>query len=377
MEHNTKYERLNPARLEFARVRRKWTKAKLAEALGVHSRLIQGYESGQYLPEQDRLALIGNLLSFPIDFFYGDDLPKISEHTASFRSMSKISGALKDSALAAGSIAFILNSWIESRFNLPEANLPDLSDLPPEEAAASLRRIWGLGEGAISNMIHLLESKGIRVYSLAIEAREIDAFSVWHNNTPFIFLNTFKSAEHSRFDAGHELGHLIRDRHSMLHGKKPHSIEMEKEANSFSSAFFMPRNSIIAHKPNYPTISQLIELKNLWGVSLSALAYRMNDIGLFTEWTYRSLCIDMAKNGYRTNEPKPMRHESSQVLAKIFAALRLENIKRTDIAADLSLKVEDLDNLTFGLTISSVPPSKKDESIRTSEKNKPNLRLVK
>ena len=367
---------LNPARLECARVRRRWTKAKLAEALGVQVRSIQGYESGEYAPETDRLIEIGRLLAFPVEFFYGDDLPRISEHTASFRSMSKMSAGLKDSTLAAGSLAFILNNWIESRFNLPKSDLPNLGDLTPEDAAASLRRIWGLGEGPISNMIHLLESKGVRVYSLAIEAREVDAFSVWHGNIPFIFLNTLKSAEHSRFDAAHELGHLIRDRHSMLHGEA-HSPEMEKEANAFASALLMPRNSIIARKPNYPDISKLIELKSLWGVSLAALAFRMNQLGLFTEWTYRSLCIDIAKRGYRTSEPKPMRSESSQMLAKVFETLRIEGVKKADIARDLCLMSEDLDGLTFGLTLSAIPSGESEKLTDKQTSVKPNLFLVK
>jgi len=365
---------LNPARIEFARTRRRWTKTKLAEALGVQSRSIQGYESGEYSPEPERLEQIANLLRFPLSFFSGPDLPKISEHTASFRSMSKMSASLKESALSAGSLAFILNNWIESRFNLPTANLPDLSDLSPEDAAATLRRIWGLGETPVSNMIHLLESKGIRVYSLAIEAREVDAFSVWHENTPFVFLNTFKSAEHSRFDACHELGHLVRDSHSMLHGKA-HSPEMEREANAFASAFLMPRNSVVAHRPNLPTIGQLISLKSFWGVSLAALAYRMNSLGLLTEWTYRSLCIDIAKKGYRTKEPNPMRQEVSQMLAKVFEALRGEGIGKTDIAAELCLLVEDLNNLTFGLTLSGVSTAVTIEGVPPKPTN-PGLRLV-
>lgn len=375
MEPNREHEMLNPARLEFARTRRKWTKAKLAQALGVQSRSIQGYESGEYAPEPERLTLISKLLAFPEDFFYGDDLPKISEHTASFRSMSKMSAALKESALGAGALAFVLNRWIESRFNLPVADLPDLGDLSPEDAAATLRRIWGLGEAPISNMIHLLESKGVRVYSLAIEAREVDAFSVWHDNTPFVFLNTFKSAEHSRFDVGHELGHLVRDSHSMLHGNA-HSPEMEREANAFASAFLMPRNSVVAHKPNLPTVPQLIELKRFFGVSLAALAYRMNQLGLLTEWTYRSLCIDIAKKGYRTNEPKPMRQETSQMLGKVFEVLRSENIKKSDIATELCLFIEDLDNLTFGLTISGVASGKTEPGL-LPKPNSQGLRLVK
>lgn len=366
----------NPARLEFARTRRGWTKMRLAKELGVQVRSIQGYESGEYAPEDERLERIGELLRFPVQFFSGDDLPIIAEHTASFRSMSKMSAALKNSALGTGAVAFLLNDWIEARFKLPTADLPDLSDLSPEDAAASLRRMWGLGEAPIGNMIHLLESKGVRVYSLAIEAREVDAFSVWHNGCPFVFLNTFKSAEHSRFDAAHELGHLVRDRHSMLHGQA-HSPEMEREAQAFASAFLMPRTSVVAYKPSYPSMAQLIELKRIWGVSLAALAYRMNQLSLLTEWTYRNMCIQIAKHGYRTKEPNPMRSETSQMLAKVFDTLRTEGIYKSDIARELALFQDDLDNLTFGLTLSAVSPHAEAPGDAEARPTSTGLRLVK
>lgn len=346
----------NPSRLTFARTRRGFTKARLAKELGLQVRSIQGYESNEYTPEQENLASISALLRFPVEFFSGDDLPVIEPDTASFRSMSKMSATLRNTALGAGVTAFLLNDWIEERFRLPQADLPDLADLSPEDAAASLRRIWGLGESPIGNLIHLLEAKGIRIYSLAIEAKEVDAFSVWHQERPFIFLNTFKSAEHSRFDAAHELGHLVRDRHSMRHGEA-HSPDMEREANAFASAFLMPRASILARRVGLLTLDKLMQLKHIWGVSLAALAYRMNHLGLFTEWAYRNLCIQMAKNGYRTVEPNPMRRESSQVLRKIFDALRAEGTTRSMLAKDICIAQEDIDNLTFGLTLSSVSSS--------------------
>src|SRR5690349_19896676 len=155
---------LNPSRLEFARTRRGWTKARLANEFGVQVRSVQGYESGEYAPEQERLSQISSLLQFPENFFVGDDLPLIEEHAASLRSMSKMSATLKRTALGFGTTAFLLNHWIEERFRVPEADLPDLSDLSPEDAAATLRRIWGLGEAPIGNLIHLLELKGVRVY---------------------------------------------------------------------------------------------------------------------------------------------------------------------------------------------------------------------
>lgn len=367
---------LNPSRVQFARNRRRWTKTRLAKELGVQVRSIQGYESGEYSPETERLERIAQLLRFPIEFFFGDDLPIIADHTASFRSMSKMSDSLKQSALGTGTIAFLLNDWIEKQFKLPAVNVPNLSDLAPEEAAATLRRMWGLGEAPIGNMIHLLESMGIRVYSLTIDAKEVDAFSVWHDNCPFVLLNTFKSSEHSRFDAAHELAHLVRDRHSMLHGRT-HSPEMEREAQAFASAFLMPRASVIAYKPNFPTLPQLIKLKHTWGVSLAALTFRMHQLSLLTEWTYRNLSIQIAKSGYRTSEPEPMMHETSQVLGKVFKILRSEGVNRSDIARALSVHPDELDNLTFCLSTSAVSEHSGLEGVKPADGLRPALRLVK
>lgn len=349
-------------------MRRGFTKARLAKELGLQVRSIQGYETGEYAPEPEKLSALSKILRFPAEFFSGDDLPIIAPETASFRSMSKMSATLRNSALGAGVTAFLLNDWIEARFHLPQADLPDLSDLSPEEAAATLRRIWGLGETPIGNLIHLLEAKGIRVYSLAIEAKEVDAFSVWHSGQPFVFLNTFKSAEHSRFDAAHELGHLVRDRHTMLHGAV-HSPEMERDANAFASALLMPRANVLARGSGFITLDKLVQLKQNWGVSLAALAYRMNQLGLFSEWTYRNLCIQIAKNGYRTSEPNPMRQESSQVLRKVFDALRSDGITRASLARELQVIQDDIDNLTFGLTLSTVSRTPAVPDVKSTRRN--------
>lgn len=108
--------------------------------------------------------------------------------------------------------------------------------------------MWSLGNAPIQNVIHLLESKGIRISSLTEETREVDAFCTWHEAQPFIFLNTLKSAERSRFDAAHELGHLVRDVYSMRHGQA-HGPEMERQADAFAAAFLMPMTSVVANPP--------------------------------------------------------------------------------------------------------------------------------
>ena len=365
---------VNPSQITFARVRRRLTKAQLAKELGVTSRSIQNYETGTSAPDGETMANMAKLLNFPQQFFFIEEtMPTIAEHAASFRSLSKMTEAMKNCALSAGAIAFKINEWTEERFNLPRSDLPHLTDLSPEEAAGTLRHMWGLGSAPIPNMIHLLESKGIRVFSLAEEAREVDAFCTWYEGKPFVFLNTMKSAERSRFDAAHELGHLVRDVYSMQHGEI-HGPEIERQADAFAAAFLMPKESVIANKPPVFTLKYLMKLKCYWGVSLAALAYRYNALGQITEWGYRNLCIEIAKNGYRTNEPDPMERECSQLLTKVLDYLQSQKVGRAEIAKNLCVSVDEINALTFQLTRLSVVS--REASTEMVLRPPPKLRLV-
>lgn len=340
----------NPNRLSLARRRRGLTKTKLAELVGVEVRSITGYESGEFRPERERLQLLADKLHFPVKFFVGDDAQEITPDAVSFRSMSKMTAGQRDSALGAGAVALMLNQWIEQRFELPVASLPDLSQEPsPTAAAVALRRIWGLGELPIKNMVHLLEARGVRVFSLSLDTAHVDAYSMWYSSTPFVFLNTMKSCERSRFDAAHELGHLVMHRHA-----GPKARAAEREANEFASAFLMPEGSVLANAPVMPTVDLLIKHKVFWTVSVAALAYRLKDLRLVNEWHYRSLCIEIAQRGYQKSEPNEAPRETSQVFQKVFAALREDGLTRSDIAAALSVHVNELDELVFGLALTAL-----------------------
>lgn len=59
-----------------------------------------------------------------------------------------------------------------------------------------------------------------------------------------MFLNPKKTAEHGRFDAAHELGHLAMHTHTV-----PRNREAELEADRFASAFLMPRGDVFGHVP--------------------------------------------------------------------------------------------------------------------------------
>ena len=181
---------------------------------------------------------------------------------------------------------------------------------------------WRLGEQPISNMIHLLELHGVRVFSLAEDTHAVDAYSFWREGTPFIFLNTGKTAERSRMDAAHELGHLV------LHSKggSQRSRQAEQEAQQFGSSFLMPRGSVLARMGRSPTLPRIIEAKSHWKVSTANLTYRLRQLGLLTRHQYTSAFIEMSNLGYRTTEPETIPKETSQVLEQVFARLRERGI---------------------------------------------------
>jgi Zn-dependent peptidase ImmA (M78 family) len=281
-----------------------------------------------------------------------------------------MSAGQRDAALAAGALAVELSTWVARRFNLPAGDIPDLRDHEPEAAADALRVRWGLGQKPIGNMVHLLEAKGVRVFSLAEQCLEVDAFSMWKGGVGFVFLNTQKSGEHGRFDAAHELGHLVLHRHGGPRGR-----EAEHEANRFASAFLMPRASVLAVAPAMITVNTLIQLKAAWVVSVAALAHRLHSLNIVSEWHYRSLCIEIAQRGYRKSEPKGVPRETSAVFNKVFEALRAEGVGKAHIARDLNVHGSDVDALVFGLVLTPVSGGRAGV-VASADGPKPKLKLV-
>lgn len=326
------------------------TKQELAAKSGISARSLTWYERGDRTPSEESAHSLATALGFPLSFFSAPEPASISSESASFRSLAKMTARQRDSALASGELAIELDDWLTRRFTRPDPRVPDLRQVDPEAAAEAVRAEWRVGMRPIQNMVHLLEAYGVRVYSLMYEGREVDAFSLWRGDTPFIFLNTSpeKTAERLRFDAAHELGHLVLHRHGSPTGK-----EAEAEADRFASAFLMPRAEVIAHAPRYATPEVIIRLKRRWGASAMALTYRLHSLRLISDWHYNQLCIHF-RSKYGAAEPAGMARESSQVLAKMLTALREDGISRAKLAAELSIHPEDLGQLVFGLVLTGV-----------------------
>lgn len=359
------------SRIVLARKRRGLTVTRLAQLAGLTSRRLSDFENGRANPSPPSLQAIAAALEFPDSFFSAEEVAELTVDSVSFRALSKMTASQRDIALSAGRLARVLQDWIGAHFRLPAPDIPSLSsfsrlrseedliphpgeaagtDCPAEDAAGLVRARWGLGHAPISHTVHLLEAHGVRVFSLSRDCPEVDAFSFWDRGIPFVLLSTQKTAERGRFDAAHELGHLV------LHGEEqmPHGPQAEAEAHRFAAAFLMPRADVLAHAPHSASTSWILQAKRRWKVAAMALAHRLHELGLTTEWQYRTHCVELGRLGYRKAEPRSgVARETSQVLGKVFTALISEGTRPADVAHALHLRPADLNDLIFGLVLTA------------------------
>lgn len=335
----------NVTRLELARKRRRLTAKSLAEAASISPVTLSRITNGQQIADESTVDALIGALGFPREFFFQDDVDAIDSTAASFRSLTAITAREREAALAAGSLAFEMADWVAERYNLPDAEILDLSqERDPAAAARAVRQSWAIGERPIASMVKLLEAKGVRVFSLAENTKNVDAFSCWRNGIPYVFLNTFKTAERSRFDAAHELAHLVLHKH----GGPQQGRQAEWEAQRFASAFLMPEDDVRASLPRVSNLQQIVKAKSRWGVSASALAYRLHKLGMLTDWQYRTFAIQINRN-YGTSEPNGLPPERSSVWHAVLTDLWKTGMSRNQLASVLKLPHDEVENLLFGL----------------------------
>lgn len=329
----------NPSRLRLARQRLALTLTKLADQSGVSLRSLTSYESGKLVPSEESLLKLAKTLSVPPKFFDRETVEAIPVEAASFRKLSKTTASRRDAVLASASLGVEFFALIESRFKLPAPGVPTFDKLAPNQAAELVRYRWNLGDRPIPNMIHLLESKGVRVAALRHDYSDIDAFCFMRDSTPYVFLNTSRSAERQRFDAAHELGHLVL--HSEQEMDPSTSKEREAEANQFAANFLLPRSAVLTQSMRSASLERILAARSFWKVSAMAMTHRLHELDLLSNWQYRSTCITLSEKGYRSAEPGGIVTETSQLLRKVMFG-STSKVGISEAANDLDLNQGDV-----------------------------------
>lgn len=358
--------RLIPARLREARLAARLTQTELAEQAGVKRQSVSYYEAGEKVPEPENMAAIARALGQPIGYFTRGDRAVFGEFSASF--FRKVGPDTKRRYLACE----IYARWLVETaaifapvVTFPEVALPSYepidgsnrySDDEIELRAINLREAFGLGLGPLSNVVRLIESKGVIVTRIAIPNEQIEAFSFWSGNRPFVFLaSDKKSAVRSRYDAAHELGHLVL--HKWVHAEevadKDRLSQIEHEADRFAAAFLLPSQSF-PNEVYVPRAAAFVDLKRRWKVSIQAMIYRCKDLGIFDEVQITNLYKQVSHNKWRKEEPLDGEIPfEDPILLKKIVSLATESGKRSPAAvcAELAFDpayIEQLANLPPG-----------------------------
>jgi Zn-dependent peptidase ImmA (M78 family)/transcriptional regulator with XRE-family HTH domain len=354
----------NPSRLTLARERNGLTKQRLATLCQVSRRTVTAWEAGEV--DSPPLEILSQALHFPTSFFWADDPPRVSEDGVSFRALSSMTARQMHRVLAASALAVEFSAWTDQRYTTPSLDLPDLCEsrdnpsplsgdqpekLIPAVAAESLRSVWGLHQAPVRRLLSFLEGKGVRIFSLPVDDREVDAFSFWQEDRPFVFLNTAKSAERIRFDLAHELGHLLMHRgvNTRL------SRGFEQQAQDFASSLLVPADALYAQIIGRPRLDDIFILKRHWRVSAVAMVYRLWELSIISEWHYRTWMIELSQRGYRSSEPGGMHPESSKLFKQLFGLAREDGWSFRSIASELSIPEDELDSMVFGLALAPAP----------------------
>jgi len=293
-----------PDRILLARELRGWTQTELVAAASdaFTTAALSQLEQGRTRPSVNTLMAIADATGCPVEFFVRRPLD--ADQPGFFRSLKSTSARQRRQHLARARLLHDFVVALEDHVALPELRIPKLrlqidDGRFVESAAQVVRRAWDLDDGPIPNVVRELERHGAVVVRAANFTREVDAFSVWYQGRPIIVLGSEKGVTaRSRFDAAHELGHLV------LHADQDAgNSDTERQAHAFAAAFLMPESTIRGELPATADWSVLMRLKARWRVSIAALLRRARTLDIMNEHRYTNAVKAMSARGWRITEP--------------------------------------------------------------------------
>jgi len=307
-------------RLRTARELRGYTQVQLAREVGsVTAASLSQFENGHARPASSTLRRISVALRVPLAFF-ATPVRQVQEDpdTGFFRSLRSTSPRDRQRALAYVRLAREFTFELEKFVLLPEHDLrrpeKDVTDVTPrteiEALAYEVRRQWNIPSGPLENVVRTLERHGIVTVRFPVGLDEVDAFSVPFPGRSVIALGADKDLrDRSRFDASHELGHLV-----MHHPDQAGSKIIETQAHQFAAAFLMPEDQIKHELPTHADWPALLRLKAKWQVSIASLIMRARTLNVMDEHAYSQAWKALSVRGWRKNEPGDLGRPESPVL---------------------------------------------------------------
>ncbi|SMC34108.1 ImmA/IrrE family metallo-endopeptidase [Novosphingobium sp. B1] len=290
-------------RLKLARASAGLSLRDLAERMGnvVSAQAIGKYERNEDMPGSRALMALASALSVSESYLLSDE--ELTLEGVDFR---KKRTAKEEATIEAQTLQLLERYLaIEDLLGLKSVEweqprsapypLHDIRDA--EDAARSVREEWGLGHDPVPKLAELLEERGIKVLSLALD--DIDGLAARvmrkeRDAARVIVVRRNIWAERKRFTLAHELGHMVMTPTA--------EVDEERAAHRFAGAFLMPADVVraeIGAQRSAISIGELVAIKERFGVSVQAIAYRCLDLGIIEKKAFSALFKEFTKRGWR------------------------------------------------------------------------------
>ncbi|MEY2828674.1 MAG: hypothetical protein RIQ33_532 [Bacteroidota bacterium] len=296
---------VNTPMIALAREARGLYQHELAQYIDVSSATLSKIETGELGVSQELITIIAQVLKFPLDFFYQSG--ETVEPNLSYRKRDKVAQKLLSPIEAWVNIYRLNIQQLFKACSFEPAKIPHL-DISvygsPQAVANKLRSLWKVERGAIDNMVELLESHHIPVVSFHFNTERVDGRSILTETMqPIIFINRMSLGDRQRFTLAYELGHLVMH----LFAAPDFERDVRHEANLFAAEFLMPEKDIKSDlKQSKLTLTRLAELKRKWKVSMQAVLYRADDLGIITDNQKRYTLEQFNAMKIRKREPQEL-----------------------------------------------------------------------
>ncbi|MGP0013651.1 helix-turn-helix domain-containing protein [Pseudomonas sp.] len=304
---------VQPGRIKQLRLSLGITQAAFADLIGRTSGTVSKWESGFQAPDSDAARRLCDVFDISENWLL--EAPFTAERSTPFffRSQSNTTNSARD-------IAGVRLEWLQEvvyklqeSLEFPPVNVPHLaeinceliSDQEIEQIASDCRQAWGLGFAPIPDVVQVMENVGIVCARTSLGYLKVEGVSNWHelDQRPYVLLVDDKAnGIRSRFDAAHELGHIVLHRYvTQEHYKTRHAL-LEAQAHRFASAFLLPAERF-SREVRWPTPDTLLELKPRWKVSVAAMITRCQELAMINDTTATRLWCARAARGWAKGEP--------------------------------------------------------------------------
>ena len=333
---------VNPNMIVLARESRGWNQVELAEKIGMSPTNLSKIERNDIGIHGEVLDAIADKTSFPLQFFYqpGTILPE----NLSFRKREIVAQKLITPINAQINIIRRHIQFLTTALDKENSSLPNLvvnEKQSPEKIANKLRQLWNIDTIVINNLTRIIEDHGIFVSTFNFGTERVDSRTILTDDKlPIIFFNKTLLGDRQRFTLAYELGQLIMHTFNSVSPER----DISHEANAFAAEFLMPAKFIKDDFKKGITIPILAELKRKWKISMIALLYRADDLGLVTPNQNRYLIQQFNQLKIRRREPIELDipPEEPKLIKKWIAEYRSKmKIGVVEMAALLCLNVDE------------------------------------